>query len=856
MADNIQVRLVNVEFLRPGPPQNQLLSPLTQYLAVCGDAGAGVVTVPYEHATFERKLKELRYETGDPGDRLAMLHDIGVDMGRILGSVPGLAGSLATDPGQAGLLVHLRLTLSATELALLPFEIAKGPIGPNATAESWLAIQTRPPVCLTRNIRTVSPEGVVWPHVPRILFVAGDPANIPYKEHRDALIGAIQPFRYPGRDDASSSSDGTREQFGELLTILLNPTLTDVFRECRETRYTHVHILAHGDLDESTHDSYGLVLRGPDESADVVSGERFCSALTTVGGGRIHRPTVVTVASCDSGNVGTVVRPGASFAHALHQGGVPLVVASQFPLSTEGSVPLVATLYTGLLWGGNPLLLLQEIRAELHARYTSRWHDWASLVVYEALPQALGEQLDRVRYFQCRRALDAAMERIDRAVREADASLARDSLGELDKAVAHAVERLPLAGPYGIECIGLRASSRKRLAQAAFTLATQTSVDLAERKEDACDLLDQAWRDYDRAVRGLLVNDGRAAQRIATLHWVLVQAESLSAVLGRPRDPGRWEAAKLSADMHCEHLDGEERAWAHGSLAELWLIRLADADVNDDEERRAEFGERAFRHALELARLYPSRSEFPVTSTWRQFARYVHWWGRPRFEQDLAAHGFERRARWGSKFGVIETATRLLGVLQPRSSGGGGDDAPDVPTTSAPSVAAAPVATGSGAPASAPVSAAVTTLRKTHGVTPRRVAPVFRYRDAAGSAWRLSLDRVRGRDSDASMAGRLRHTTDRRGTAAARRIAAEEGSAVRVARDDAHRCGPHWRRVAVPERRQGRVALRRRLVQWMAPPFRPSWSETGGNVLLRAAGPQPSLERMAPGSGDRGGWQR
>ena len=340
---------------------------------MCGDAGAGVVTVPYEHATFERKLKELRYETGDPGDRLAMLHDIGGDMGRILGSIPGLPGSLTIDPGQAGLLVHLRLTLSATELALLPFEIAKGPIGPNATAESWLSIQTRPPVCLTRNIRTVSPEGVIWPHVPRILFVAGDPDNIPFNEHRAALLGAIRPFQYPGRDDASSSSDGAREQFGELLTILINPTLTDVFRECRETRYTHVHILAHGDLDESTHDSYGLVLRGPDDSADVISGERFCSALTAVGNDRIHRPTVVTVASCDSGNVGTVIRPGASFAHALHQGGVPLVVASQFPLSTEGSVPLVATLYAGLLWGGNPLLLLQQIRAELHARYTSRW---------------------------------------------------------------------------------------------------------------------------------------------------------------------------------------------------------------------------------------------------------------------------------------------------------------------------------------------------------------------------------------------------------------------------------------------------------------------------------------------------
>ena len=32
MASTFHVRLVNVEFLRPGPPQNQLLSPLTQYL--------------------------------------------------------------------------------------------------------------------------------------------------------------------------------------------------------------------------------------------------------------------------------------------------------------------------------------------------------------------------------------------------------------------------------------------------------------------------------------------------------------------------------------------------------------------------------------------------------------------------------------------------------------------------------------------------------------------------------------------------------------------------------------------------------------------------------------------------------
>jgi hypothetical protein len=85
---------VNVEFLRPGPSHNQLLSPYTQYLAVCNDAGVGVVTVPYEQRVFVRRLKELRYETGDQSDRLDMLHEIGTDIGRILESVPGFAGVL------------------------------------------------------------------------------------------------------------------------------------------------------------------------------------------------------------------------------------------------------------------------------------------------------------------------------------------------------------------------------------------------------------------------------------------------------------------------------------------------------------------------------------------------------------------------------------------------------------------------------------------------------------------------------------------------------------------------------------------------------------------------------------------
>jgi beta-lactamase superfamily II metal-dependent hydrolase len=704
MADEIQIRTVTAEFLRAGPPHNQLLSPLTQYLAVCGDAGAGVVTVPYEHAAFERRLKELRYESGAPDDRIAMLHDVGVDMGRILGSVPGLPGALTVDPNHPGTLIHLRLTLSASELAHLPFELAKVPVGGGATTESWLAIQTRPPVCLTRNIRTVSPEGVLWPHKPRILFVAGDPHTVPFDAHRDELVQAIAPFRYPGRDDPSLSRQGAREQFGDLLTILKNPTLADVMLECRSASYTHIHVLTHGD--EASRDDYGLVLRDDDGAPDVVSGERFASALTAVGRDAIRRPAAVTVASCDSANIGTVTIPGASFAHALHQAGIPLVVASQFPLSMEGSIPLGATLYQGLLWGEHPLILMQRLRAELHARYTSTWHDWASLVVYEALPQALGAQLDKLRYFQTRCAMDAALERIDRAVQAEAAAPALDdalqsgraasgsaSLAELDAAVERAVERLPLTGQYAVECLGLRASARKRLAQAAFVLGAREPAQGGERWRDPYDLLEQAWIDYDESVRRLLVNDGTTVQRVATLHWLLVQAVCLAAVLGRDDADERWKAAKLCADLYSSHAELEERAWAHASLAELYLLKLAQWDLGEAE--RQGFAERALDHANRLIDALPSRCEFPVTSTLRQFQRYARWWGDAHFEEGLSRRRPCRRPSWAA---LVKTAEDLVGMLERGASSepGRGPAPPSPPPEAMPGGSAPTAPNGAG----------------------------------------------------------------------------------------------------------------------------------------------------------------
>ena len=440
----------------------------------------------------------------------------------------------------------------------------------------------------------------------------------------------------------------------------MNPTLNDVLRECREQPYTHLHILAHGDVEGQ---EFGLAMRGADDSVDVVSGERFASAITSLTQGGIHRPSVVTFASCDSGNVGSVVLPGADLAHALHQAGVPLVVAAQFPLSMEDSVPLASTLYQGLLWGAHPLVLIQQLRAELHARYTATFHDWASLVVYEALPRALEDQLDSLRYRQARRAMDAALQRVDLAV----ASDRADDLADAVVAAQAAIERLPLRGRNAVECLGLRATAHKRLAQAGHALMSTSAgrPSAGWNGPDPYDLLERARRDYEEATRLLIMNEARPLERAATLHWVAGQAVAVAVILGRRVDEhaeGTWQAARLAAELYCDHPDLQERAWAHGSLAELWLLRLGMPGLTDEQRRRCR--ENALRHAQEIVRIYPDRDAFPVTSTSRQIQRYFDWWSEADFAQGLASRGAER-VPWDGDSGLLSTARQLVDVLGP-----------------------------------------------------------------------------------------------------------------------------------------------------------------------------------------------
>lgn len=689
------IRTVNIELIREGPPDNQLLSPLTRYLALCGNFPNSTFHVPYEHRRFLNRLKKLRYEEGtlnDPVARQAVLDEVAEDLARMLASIPGLQSSLPTDTCDGNLLTHINLVMSPAELALLPFEMAKVPTGFPGGEGNWLSLQTRLPIVLTRQIRSAVDPCGCWPTKPKILFVASRRGgSIPLEPHLDALLKAIQPWLGPlsneDRKELDKISDTlAREQailekrVGKILTVLPNATLAQIEDLCSKTAFTHVHVLAHGKEDEKREGRpFGLAFgtdRNP-ETVDVVSGARFAAAIRPLRTEDSTPPAVVTVASCDSGNLSSmIVHNCASFAHELHQGGVPLVVASQFPLSFAGSIHMVEVLYDGLLWGNDPREVLHQLRSKLFALHAADTHDWASVIVYAALPEKIADQLEDTRYEQAKEAINAALGEVDEVIRgwqgsksSGDPLQVEERIETLFKRTLAAKDRMPVKGAYETEGWGMKASTEKRQAQLLFHLGeTWYAKDNREKAAEALDrsfgYLQAARGSYLEAVRQNLEKSDRPLRQKPSVHWVLVQHLSLDAVVGE--EPGslhedRWFTARLSALTDLEAEKRETRAWAHGSLLELYLLALGlplrSALIKPQEARKQAL---TSWHAMVSLADKP----FIIASTRRQLLRYTDWWGHELFTASLTKKGIERAADWSPEGPLLTTIRELLAAAR------------------------------------------------------------------------------------------------------------------------------------------------------------------------------------------------
>lgn len=659
------MRTITLELLRHGPAHNQLLSPLTPYLALCENHAAVTLHVPFEHNQFLHRWRALDYKGGEES-RVFQLNDTAKVLGDFLGEIPGLlAESNKEDHEEAEPLTHLRLILSSSELAILPFELALSPNGLPGAGQHLL-LQPQMPLCLTREIRRVSDEQLLWPKVPRILFVAASPPSvgpIPLESHLLAMRRVISPWvKYFDEGEPEMR----RKRVEEHLHFLPEASIEAIEHACASAQYTHVHILAHGVEMKETYDTrfYLALHNSLDPSkAEYISGSRLATALRAAqrpDSRGLARPVVVTLASCDSGNVGSVVGAGASIAHALHESGVPLVVAGQFPLSFEASVRIIECLYEGLLWGTDPRPLLYDLRRRLYSQF-QQTHDWASLTAYVSLPKDFERQLAGVQIEQVMRSINAAMNHADEATsrffnirssskrKAVNAEVFKNALQRIEDAKKKLERLLKCLPAERTRITGLLASTEKRHAEVLYTVS-QTPFKKSAA-EDGIKIERNPQRDHHASIERLRKSrdyywDAFVLDKSES--WAVVQYLSLTMVMARSQHfedkleakqtveteyerPEKnlnalWSLARLLSMYELNNENRHNVIWAHGNLIELYMLSLI---MPSDKSRlpNNEAEKLALEHTDALIDA-AGRDAFSIYSTRRQFNRYLRWYGK------------------------------------------------------------------------------------------------------------------------------------------------------------------------------------------------------------------------------------
>ncbi len=560
------INSVALEFLRPGPTHNQLLSRLTPYLAVCDSRPAATFSLPFDHWEMEQALSILSYQHRT-NIREAQIMQVADSLGQVLGSVPTLLAAVAQSQHQdQARLTHLRLVLSASELALLPFEMANAPQGFPGERHAML-LQPVLPITLTRELRRSPTIQVNWNRPVRILFVSATPdgmSPVPMEQHLLALTQALQPLLSATRKQLQT------DDLRRMITVLHNPSLRDIRKACEEADFTHVHVLAHGDTYQFAGQTrFGIALCEEDgHSKHVVDGTRLADALRPQrhAGRGLAMPTLVTLMTCESGRQGSVLVPGGSLAHELHESGIPWVISSQFPLSMAGSVLSAEEIYGRLLLGEDPRVMLYALRKKLFTESPDT-HDWASLVVYASVPPDFDRQVRSFRRYQADLAMDRVFRHIDHLLfsaqgenRDSSQTTAQE-LPALMQLIARYRALVEYAAPpehapadmdEHAEVWGLLGSMDRNVAH----IQQHTAPSSME------------WRHtMARSRKNYLLAANRSLNSPRySLHYL-----SVSSLLGKGFPKRWWTIAYSAARLFLKH---EHRAWAYASMIELELLAI------------------------------------------------------------------------------------------------------------------------------------------------------------------------------------------------------------------------------------------------------------------------------------------
>lgn len=607
-----------IEFHRFGSEPGTLLKD-NKYIRTCGyQRAAGEVVVRIEPRVLRRSLNQLRYGINRTAETELAAQQL------LSGEAENFLPPSELFAEGRSQLHQVDIVTHASELRAYPFEA----IYANASG-AYLESPDKG-VVLTRRIRSAFSYAVPpWPAVPSVLFVHAqvdhDLSQDLIDQHRRALCEALAPWGKPGELEQR-----------KLLVVREVGSVKALVRARASAPFSYIHMLAHGarvaETDMEEYESeWGLRLGRADTAA--APPQAVADALKPVN----ELPLVVTLAACDNASADRPELGHTSLTESLHRSGIPVVVASQFPLTKPGSVTLTRTLYGRLLGGADVRAALHAARVALReeARQVDKGrHDWLSLVGYVRLP---AEGYSRyLRAFGLR----VQLHMLEAARKDAEPLLAKDApaqdafeqvAGRLGDRIKDLQAHSAALGEHHdralqSECSGLLASASKSLAQLRFAQGGHFSR--AKRRLEALSrtALDDAQKWYAQAYR-----------QEPSQHWLGIQKLALEAALtGTVANPTELAFVRYVAQIASDAR--EDDYWACGTLAEAILLGALASQRFDLKGAGS-----ALNALRERSAKAANDRGFAVKSTRRQFERYVNWWTRdngyfPGRESDLSQH--------------------------------------------------------------------------------------------------------------------------------------------------------------------------------------------------------------------------
>ncbi len=611
---------------RTGKANNYLLNEDTKYISMCGNKPEVTFSIKCEQNDFIKVINKLRYD--DPyssAEAISYFKNLSTEIFKDLKYVDIDENDL--NP------LHIRLATTPLELAQIPFEFALAQPTITGEKESFLFANPLRKITLTREVRQETEASYLWPHMPRILFAWAQPVaemTVPYAEHLEVLHNILKPFAKPYKDLPVAKAN-IEQLFTEIKDASVEEIAREIIKEIENNKpYTHVHILAHGGekiIDGVTEFRIILCKDGTKDKVQKTDGKTLSEALISTDNKNI--PTVVSLAVCDSGNVGNTILPSGSLSYTLHNAGIPCVFASQFPLTQTGSVKLLKTLFYELVNACDPRMALYKTRIALKENPT---HDWASLVAYARFPENINEQLQDAQLKMTFALMRTTNAWIDHAFKYKSQMIVADAeklFSDLEDRLLKSIEQLSQflsddkkksildTRELRAEHLGLLGSAYKRKAEFLFRL-----IEFHPDKKD--DLQEQSKEALHMAINfykyGFDVN--------ADSHWNAMQYLSLKAIsTGSLKDEVElWAVIKYMAKRDEENATNEaDKIWAWGTLAELFMLKQFTVEQGGVKDEMINSQTLAGEYLLKMTQA-ESKYNGAKESTARQFERYINWW--------------------------------------------------------------------------------------------------------------------------------------------------------------------------------------------------------------------------------------